>query len=104
VTKSYATIALLLAATACNRPQKSCTFDNNGHHFCIEWRGYTAQELSSMVCGGKIEEGRACDRKGAIGYCIVKDEKGHENHDFSYDQAHGPSSCPSPYVWVPLTP
>lgn len=101
---AYAIVALLCAVTACNRPQMSCTHDTNGHHYCIEWRGYTSEELSSMICNpGKIEKGRACDRKGAVGYCIVKDEKGHENHDFSYDPSTGAPMCSSPNVWVPLT-
>ena len=100
--KSRIFTVLVLAATACNRPQKSCTFDNNGRHFCIEWRGYTSEELSSMICmGGKIEDGRECSRKGATGYCVVKDEKKHENRDFSYEKTDG-ATCSSPNVWVPL--
>ena len=96
-----AILVLSVSALACDRPQKSCTTQNNGHQFCVEWRGYSSSELTTMICtNGKIENG-ACSHEGALGYCVVKDGK-HENRDFEYGQAHDPSSCPPPYVWVPL--
>ena len=102
--RKAAPLLAAIATASCNRPQKSCKFENNGATYCIEWRGYTAAELTTMTCFGRMEDHRSCPRENAVGYCVVKDAR-HENHDFFYDRSTSEAKlradC-SPYEFVSL--